>query len=170
MSRASCKFIFFLVFALLISIYGCNDSREKDKIREIVLPDELDIIELGESKRFDKNWYTKKFKVVAFIKNAGPYSTLNLDWQSAISDFPDVAFLFYVSENDTTKLINHLKEVNFTHPVIHDPTNEFRKLNVKDDGLTFICFLVKNNQIVGMGNPSIPDFKLMLNELINDSK
>jgi hypothetical protein len=161
---------FYLSCTLIASILGCNENKEQVIHREIVLPDNLEIIEVDKSVSFDKSWFGKKIKVVVFIRKAGPYSSLDLDWNSVISEFEDVAFLFYVSEKDKTKLINHLKEVDFIHPIIHDPNEEFRKLNVKEKEWTFISFLVKNNEIIGMGNPSLPDFRDKINKLIKESE
>ena len=108
--------------------------------------------------------------MVIFIRHVDSHSPFELEWQSAVTEFQDIAFLFYVSENDTTKLISHLKEVNFTTPIIHDPSEEFRKLNVKGTEWDFFSFLVKNNEIVGMGNPSFPDFQKKLIEFKKEVK
>ena len=165
MLRDNFKFILVLCFAIFSAITGCNNKKSESKFREIVLPKNLEIIEIDKSQKFDKSWYDRKYKVVVFAKHADTHSPLNLDWQSAISEFEDIAFLFYVSEKDTAKLISNLKKVNFIHPVIHDPSEEFRELNVKEKEWTFISYLVKDNEIVGMGNPSLPDFKEKLKEL-----
>jgi len=153
----------FHLFFLAIAI-GCKGDQRKE-IQTIYLPENLEVIHPENSVKFDNNWYKNEFKVVVFVKNAGPYSTLDLDWQSAITDFPNIAFLFFVSEKDKTKLIDHLEIVGFTHPVIHDPDEAFRKSNVKERELTFISFLVRNDNIVGMSNPSFTDFKKRLEEL-----
>lgn len=168
MLRVYYMFKYNLCCAVIASILGCNEKKEQSKFREIFLPENLEIIEVDNSVSFDKSWFSKKLKVVVYIKKVGPYSTLDLDWKSAISEFPNIAFIFYVSEQDKTNLINYLKKVDFTHPVIHDPKEEFRKLNIKESDWTFISFLVKNNEIVGMSNPSLPNFNERLNEFVNE--
>lgn len=155
-----------LFFVLIVIIIGCNKKTEQEKYSKIVLPENLETIAIDGAIGFENSWYNNQFKVVVFVKNAGPYSTLDLDWKSAIAEYPNVAFLFYVSEQNKTKLINHLEEVGFTHPIIHDPDEEFRKSNVKERDLTFISFLVRDNNIVGMSNPSLTDFKMRLQELL----
>lgn len=166
MNCSNYLFRFFLYFASVAFVFGCKENKEQSKLRQIILPENLDIIEIDNSVSFDKSWFSKKLKVVVFIKKAGPYSTLDLDWMSAISEYHrNIAFLFYVSEPDRNKLVNHLKEVNFIHPVIHDPDEVFRKLNVKENDLTFISFLIRDDNIVGMSNPSFTDFKKKLEEL-----
>jgi hypothetical protein len=156
----------FLIYLILIGyILGCDSKKESESRREISLPTNLEVIEIDSTRQFEESWFDKRFKVVVFIKNAGPHSTLNLDWEHAISEFQQISFLFFVSEKDSTKLVNHLKEVGFQHPVIYDPNEEFRKLNVRERELTFISYLVKDGRIVGLGNPSIPDFKAVLTEL-----
>lgn len=156
-------YLLFHLFFLTITI-GCKSDRKQEK-QTIYLPENLEVIHQENSAKFDDNWYKNEFKVVVFVKNAGPYSTLDLDWQSVMKEFPNIAFLFYVSEKDKPKLIDHLERVGFTHPVIHDPEEAFRKSNIKERELTFISFLVKNDKIVGMSNPSFPDFKVRLEEL-----
>ncbi|WP_194975257.1 hypothetical protein [Aquiflexum lacus] len=170
MLRDNFKFVLVLSFALCTAITGCNNKKSESKFREIVLPENLEFIEINKSQKFDKSWFDRKYKVVVFARHADTHSPFELDWQSAISEFQDIAFLFYVSEKDTAKLIRNLKKVNFTHPVIHDPSEEFRELNVKGKEWTFISYLVKENEIVGMGNPSFPDFNKRLSELIDESK
>ncbi|MCH6200302.1 hypothetical protein MMU07_11985 [Aquiflexum sp. LQ15W] len=170
MLRDNFKFVLVLSFALSAAITGCNNKKRESEFREIVLPKNLEFIEIDKSQKFDKSWFDRKIKVVVFAKHADTNSPFKLDWQSAISEFEDIAFLFYVSEKDTAKLISNLKKVNFTHPIIHDPSDEFRELNVKEKEWTFISYLVKDNEIVGMGNPSLPDFKEKLSELKNESK
>lgn len=159
---------FYLGCALIAFLLGCKENKDRVQHREIFLPENLQYIEIDNSTKFEQNWFDNKHKVVVFVKKAGPYSALDLEWQAAISEFPDVAFLFYVSEKDSTKLINHLKDVGFTHPVIHDPNEEFRKLNVKERELTFISFLVKDKEVVGMSNPSLVDFNKKLQELLKE--
>ena len=161
-----------IIKTILCAFLFCCTPKEqkKNEKKEMFLPKDLNIINVKNSVPFDTNWYNYENKVVVFIKKAGPYSTLNLDWQSAISKFPDIAFLFYISEPDSSKLINHLKEVDFQHPVIHDYNFEFRNKNIRDKELTFISFLVKNNMIIEKGNPSIPNFHDRLFELMNNHK
>jgi hypothetical protein len=157
----------FLIYLILIGcILGCDNKKERESRREISLPTNLEVIEIDSIRKFEESWFDNRFKVVVFIKNAGPYSTLNLDWEHAISEFPQISFLFFVSEKDSTKLVNHLQEVGFYYPVIYDPNEEFRKLNVRERELIFISYLVKDDRIVGLGNPSIPDFKTVLAELM----
>jgi len=131
MLRGHFKGVLVLCFALLTAIAGCNYKKGESKFRKIELPENLKIIELNESQKFDKSWFERKYKVLIFIRHVDLHSPFELEWQSAITEFQDIAFLFYVSENDTAKLISHLKEVNFTQPIIHDPSEEFRKLSVK---------------------------------------
>lgn len=163
------KFVLVLSFVLSAAITGCNNKKSESEFREIVLPKKLEFIEIDKSQKFDKSWFDRKYKVVVFARHADTHSPLKLDWQSAISEFENVAFLFYVSEKDTAKLIRNLKQFSFTHPIIHDPSEKFRELNVKGKEWTFISYLVKDNEIVGMGNPSLPDFKEKLTELIDES-
>ena len=158
---------FFLYYFIIGSIIGCNKKTPQEKYSKVVLPENLETIAIDGSIGFDNSWYNNEVKVVVFIKNAGAYSTFDLDWQSAISEFPNIAFLFYVSEKDKTKLIDHLEKNGFKHPVIHDPDEAFRKSNIKERDLTFISFLVRDDNIVGMSNPSFTDFKKRLEELLN---
>lgn len=165
MLRDNIKFVFVLSLALSSALTGCNNKKTEVEFRGIVLPKNLEFIEIDQSKKFDKSWFDRRFKVVVFVRHSDTHSPLKLDWQSAISEFEDIAFLFYVSEEDTSKLIRNLKQFSFSHPIIHDPSEEFRELNVKGKEWTFISYLVKDNEIVGMGNPSFPDFKEKLTEL-----
>lgn len=157
------KFCFFCF--LLVSNMGCTSNQSENDGRAMIFPMDLNIIQISNSVKFDTSWFKSKYKVAVFIKKAGAHSTMDLDWQSAISKNKAVAFLFYVSENDSSKLIKHMKEVNFLHPVIHDPNFEFRKLNLEEDNLSFISFLVMDDKIVEMSNPSFPDFQERLDSL-----
>lgn len=160
---------YIVICFLLINTIACNPKKTNDIEEEIFLPRHLNSVGIKESVKFDTNWYNNQNKVVVFIRRAGSYSTLDLDWQSAISKYPEVAFLFFISEVDSTKLLEHLKEIEFSHPVIHDPNMEFRKLNVKENEVTFISFLVRNNKKIEMSNPSLPDFHDRLDALIEDT-
>lgn len=83
------KLIFF-GFVLIITV-GCNSSGKDGK--QMVFPTDLTVIEPSDSVKFDTSWFDSKYKVVVFIEKAGPHSTLELDWQTAISENKDVAFL-----------------------------------------------------------------------------
>lgn len=134
----------------------------------MAFPTDLTVIEPSDSIKFDSSWMDSKYKVVVSIEKAGPHSTLELDWQTAISENKDVAFLFYVSEKDSSKLVKHMKEVNFSHPVIHDPDKKFYNSNIIEDNLSFISFLVREDKTIEMGNPTILNFQERLDKLTNE--
>lgn len=149
---------------MLFFLPSCN--KKEEVYRKIILPKNLPVIEIVDSVKFNNDWYDKEIKVVGFFKSVRPYSLFSLDWQSSVRKFPQVAFLFYVSEKDSLKLIDHLESVNFVHPIIYDPNLEFQNLNIKDKSMTFICYLVKDDKIIGLGNPSNPKFDSLLYSLI----
>lgn len=132
----------------------------------MIFPTDLNAIEVSDSVKFDTSWFDSKYKVAVYMNKVGR-SITNLDWQPAISNNKEVAFLFYISEKDTSKLIRQLKENNFSHPVLHDPNKEFYKLNVTGE-LSFISFLVKEDRKIEMGNPSFPNFQERLDALTNE--
>jgi hypothetical protein len=156
------KLIFFC-FVLTITI-GCNTSSKDGK--QMVFPTDLIIIEPSDSVKFDTSWFDSEYKVAVYMNKVGR-SLTTLDWQPAISNNKEVAFLFYISEKDSSKLIRQLKEYNFSHPVIHDPNKEFHKANGIGE-VSFISFLLKDNRKVEMGNPSFPKFQERLDELTNE--
>jgi|GEM_PF-1565609 len=151
---------------LLISTTGCNSNKSGKDGKEMIFPTDLNVIEVSDSVKFDTSWFDSKYKVAVYMNKVGR-SITNLDWQPAISNNKEVAFLFYISEKDTSKLIRQLKENNFSHPVLHDPNKEFYKLNVSDE-VSFISFLVKNNQFVEMSNPSLSNFQKRLDALTKE--
>lgn len=132
----------------------------------MIFPTDLNVIEVSDSVKFDKSWFDSKYKVAVYMNKVGR-SITNLDWQPAISNNKEVAFLFYISEKDTSKMIRQLKENNFSHPVLHDPNKEFYKSN--DIGeVSFILFLVKGNRKIEMSNPSFPNFQERLDALTKE--
>ena len=156
----------FCIFYLLISTMGCNSNKSGKDGKEIIFPTDLNVIEVSDSVKFDTSWFDSKYKVAVYMNKVGR-SITNLDWQPAISNNKEVAFLFYISEKDTSKLIRQLKENNFSHPVLHDPNKEFYKLNVTGE-VSFISFLVKDDRKTEMGNPSFSNFQERLDELTKE--
>lgn len=118
--------LIFSCFALTIAM-GCNSSGKDGK--QMVFPTDLTVIEPSDSVKFDTTWFDSKYKVAVYMNKVGR-SITTLDWQPAISNNKEVAFLFYISEEDPSKLIRQLRENNFSHPVIHDPNKEFFKRTV----------------------------------------
>lgn len=154
-----------VTMGIVYLFFSCNGGK-KDKIEPLILPRDLPTISMVDSVNFKPEWYGNKYKVVVFVKNAGRYSTLDLNWNDPIKDFPEISVLFYISEKDSSKLVNHLREVRFSHPVIYDPEEVFYKKNKLQSELTFISFLLKDDVIVEMSNPSMPDFKERLERLL----
>lgn len=69
-------------------------------------------------------------------------------------ELKDVAFLFYIKTYEKKQLSGMLNEVDFTHPVIADLTNQFYKANKLKSDKNYQTFLVdKKNQIILVGNP-----------------
>jgi len=101
------------VCLLLLITIACYPNRSGKNEKELVFTADLAVIEPSGSIKFDSSWMDNKYKVVVFIEKAGPHSTMELDWQTAISENKNVAFLFYVSEKDSARLVKHTKEVNF---------------------------------------------------------
>lgn len=132
----------------------------------MVFPTDLTVIEPSDSVKFDTGWFDSKYKVAVYMNKVGR-SIKTLDWQPAISNNKEVAFLFYISEKDSSKLIRQLKENNFSHPVIYDPNKEFYKANGIGK-VSFISFLLKDDRKVEMGNPSFPNFQERLDELTRE--
>ncbi|MBD3626649.1 hypothetical protein [Cyclobacterium sp.] len=153
------KLIFFC-FVLTI-IIGCNSSGKVGK--QMVFPTDLTVIEPCDSVKFDTSWFDSKYKVAVYMNKVGR-SITTLDWQPAISNNKVVAFLFYISEKDPSKLIRQLKENNFSHPVIHDPNKEFYKANGIGE-VSFISFLLKDDRKIEMSNSSFPNFQERLEAL-----
>lgn len=156
------------VCLLLLITIACNPNRSGKNGKELTFPTNLAVIEPSGSIKFDSSWMDSKYKVVVFIEKAGRHSTMELDWQTAISENKDVAFLFFVSEKDSSKLIQHMKEVNFSHPLLWDPDKKFYKSNIIEDNLSFISFLVREDRIIEMGNPTVPNFQERLDELTKE--
>ncbi|MFO7822519.1 MAG: hypothetical protein R6V72_01180 [Cyclobacterium sp.] len=156
------KLIFF--WFVLTSTIGCNSSGKDGK--QMVFPTDLTVIEPSDSVKFDTSWFDSKYKVAVYMNNVGR-SITTLDWQPAISNNKEVAFLFYISEEDPSKLIRQLRENNFSHPVIHDPNKEFFKANGIGE-VSFISFLLKDDRKVEMGNPSFPNFQTRLEALTEE--
>lgn len=156
------KLIFF--WFVLTSTIGCNSSDKDGK--QMVFPTDLTVIEPSDSVKFDTSWFDSKYKVAVYMNKVGR-SITTLDWQPAISNNKEVAFLFYISEEDPSKLIRQLRENNFSHPVIHDPNKEFFKANGIGE-VSFISFLLKDDRKVEMGNPSFPNFQTRLEALTRE--
>lgn len=155
--------LIFSCFALTIAM-GCNSSGKDGK--QMVFPTDLTVIEPSDPVKFDTTWFDSKYKVAVYMNKVGR-SITTLDWQPAISNNKEVAFLFYISEEDPSKLIRQLRENNFSHPVIHDPNKEFFKANGIGE-VSFISFLLKGDRKVEMGNPSLPNFQERLDALTNE--
>ena len=150
-------------FVLVITI-GCNSSG-KDQ-NQMVFPTDLTVIEPSDSIKFDTSWFDSKYKVAVYMNKVGR-SITTLDWQPAISNNKEVAFLFYISEKDTSKLIRQLKENNFSHPLLHDPNKEFHEANGIGE-VSFISFLLKDDRKIEMSNPSFPNFQERLDALTKE--
>jgi len=137
-----------------------------DNLKVKFTPDFIFDQEIRDAVKFNTSWFDSKYKVAVYMSKVGR-SITNLDWQPAISNNKEVAFLFYISEKDPAKLIRQLRENNFSHPVIHDPNKEFYKANGIGE-VSFISFLLKDDRKVEMGNPSFPNFQERLDELTKE--
>ncbi|MDN3688066.1 hypothetical protein [Cyclobacterium jeungdonense] len=151
---------------LLILTMSCNSNKSSKDGQQMVFLTDLTVIEPSDSIKFDTSWFDSKYKVAVYMNKVGR-SITTLDWQPAISNNKEVAFLFYISEKDSSKLIRQLRENNFSHPVIHDPNKEFYKANGIGE-VSFISFLLKDDRKVEMGNPSFPNFQERLDALTNE--
>src|SRR5690554_2491932 len=87
----------YLVFFLLLSACRPNNG---ERVQKFSFPQHLSVISPSDSISFNQDWFNYKHKVAVYIKQAGRYSTLSLDWDHYITEFPEVAFLFYISEKD----------------------------------------------------------------------
>lgn len=163
--KTNCLIVKLIFFCFLLTItIGCNSSGKDGQ--QMVFPTDLTVIEPSDSVKFDNSWFDSKYKVAVYMNKVGR-SITTLDWQPAISNNKEVAFLFYISEKDPSKLIRQLKENNFSHPVLHDPNKEFYKVNGIGE-VSFISFLLKDDRKVEMGNPSFPNFQERLDALTNE--
>lgn len=151
----------------LFLLSACR-SNSGNKIQKFSFPQHLSVISPSDSVSFNEDWFENKHKVAVYIKQAGRYSTLSLNWNDYIEEFPEIAFLFYISEQDSLKLVHHLSEVSFKHPIIYDPEEIFHKENDLQKPLTFISFLLKDDIVVEMSNPSLPNFRERLEDLTNN--
>lgn len=150
-------------FIIIIFIL-CLSSCEADRNKEIIHFREGEIINPLNLVGFNEGIYDSENQVVIYFEGLGEYSILNLNWSKFIKENEDVKFIFYYSGSYLDELKNVLVESEFPMPMVYDPEKVFYKNNIKEE-LTFISFLVKKNKIVGMSNPSIPNFQKKLDEL-----
>ncbi|AWW31760.1 hypothetical protein DN752_17395 [Echinicola strongylocentroti] len=161
-------YIFAIPVTFLWILSSCQTKTENSN-KIIRFPQDVGVIEISDSSRFDEDWFDMENKVVIYIKNANDHSSLDLDWNTAIQKYPEVAFLFYIAESDSIKLIKHLKANQFSHPILYDPLQKFASLNLDPkEKLTFISMLVDNNEVVALSNPSFDDFLDQIEEIIHE--
>lgn len=84
-----------LILSLLAGI-SCSEKKQ-----EMIFPEGLNTISLNDSSRFNPEWYEYKYKIVTYLKGGFP---LSLNWEDPMRKFPQIAFIFYLAEKDSTVL------------------------------------------------------------------
>lgn len=141
---------------------GCSSSKPGTDL--IVHLENFEQINPLHHTPIDQSWFESENQVVVYFQNLGEFSGFDLDWKPFIQSNQSIKFIFYYSGQAPKKLESLLSELGFPVPIIYDPDKLFYKDNVTDR-VTFISYLVKDEFIVGMSNPSMPNFQEKLDEL-----
>src|SRR5690554_935655 len=75
-----------LFFFFLLS--ACR-PHNGERVQKFSFPQHLSVISPSDSIGFNSGWFNNKHKVAVYIKQAGPYSSLSLDWDHYIKEFPE---------------------------------------------------------------------------------
>jgi hypothetical protein len=116
-----------------------------------------EIINPSKKVEFSEDWFESTYQVVIYTTYTGQYSILNFDWKSAIDENPDFKFIFYYSGRNISDLNEWIKKNQWEHPILLDKGKIFYNANVNSK-VSSIAYLVKNNRIIKLSNPSIPSF------------
>lgn len=95
-----------------------------------------------------------EFQVIVYTRNlTWDLATFNLDWKVVSEKFPQIDITFYYGGKSESKLIEWMKEKEFSFPVVFDPEDSFRKRNLEGN-MSGIVLNVQDGKVISMLNPS----------------
>ncbi len=150
-----------LLIAFVLSV-GCTQRTEKKQL--LVFNDELEVFSLGQGSPLEQ--WLRCDKVVVYQNLKFGYSEM-FQWHEYIEEYPHVKFIFIVQAQDEARIKEFLLFYKLdNYSIFWDRHNRFKKDNKIESEVSFIAFLVdKENKVVGLSNPTIPDFSKRLAKL-----
>lgn len=167
----NCRILILIVGMMIIN--GCNYFTSH---KTMVFPENLELKCYGCTVPVpDSLKKGKELKMVTYFEG-GIFFGVPIDWEKIKLQFPEVEFLFYVSERDTSVLFKNAKSYKFNQPFYYDPERKFFKGNkINELGINntrIITFLVDGNDIVEIPRkvPIPSGIEGMLSGFIEDSR
>lgn len=151
----------FLASAFVLST-ACTQKTEQKHL--LVFNNDLEVFSLGQGSPLEQ--WLRCDKVVVYQNLKFGYSEM-FQWQEYIEEYPHVKFIFIVQAQDEARIKEFLLFYKLdNYSIFWDRNNRFKKDNKVESEVSFIAFLVdKENKVVGLSNPTIPDFSKRLAKL-----
>lgn len=128
---------------------------------------DAEVINPAQGPQFDPRWFDSKYQVVVYDQSFSKWSFFSQDWNLYFQENPEVAFIFYYSGEDKSKLMSWMRETGFNRPVLYDPSKVFYSKNVIGD-TNGIVFNVKDGRVQFLENPTFPNYQELLDTLQGD--
>ena len=151
-----------LIAIITVCCFGCSQNKVQNKL--LVFDIDLEIFSRGQGSPLAQ-WLSCD-KVVVYQNMKSEYYKM-FQWHEYIVSHPHVKFVFVVEATDEERINEFLSfnKLN-NYSIFWDRHNRFKKKNKVESEITFIAFLVdKENRVIGLSNPSIPDFPKRLAKL-----
>lgn len=151
----------FLASAFVLSA-ACTQKTEQKHL--LVFNNDLEVFSLGQGTPLEQ--WLRCDKVVVYQNLKFGYSEM-FQWHEYIEEYPHVKFIFIVQAQDEARIKEFLLFYKLdNYSIFWDRNNRFKKDNKVESEVSFIAFLVdKENKVVGLSNPTIPDFPKRLAKL-----
>jgi hypothetical protein len=160
--KAMLKSTAWLLATAFVLSAACTQKTEQKQL--LVFNNDLEVFSLGQGSPLEQ--WLKCDKVVVYqslkIKDSGRFQ-----WHEYIEKYPHVKFIFIVQAQDEARIKEFLLSYKLdNYSIFWDRHNRFKKDNKVESEVSFIAFLVdKENKVVGLSNPTIPDFSKRLAKL-----
>lgn len=171
---------------LLLFLASCTKESKKDNItkvvtawqnKEIVFPKNMIFTRFGEDT-LNYQITKTKYKIVLYVdSNDCTWCKLQLSkWKELIGYFDsiskkNVSFIPIIHPKEMKEIQSILKKENFDKPVCIDNDDKFNKLNKLPKEIILQTFLLENNKVKIIGNPTYSEEikKIYTNLLVEDT-